>query len=128
MTAVKVLVAEDSAVLREALAELIRDDPRLNLVGIAADAGEAVVMAGVHQPDVAVLDVKMPGGGGRHAAAEISQVSPDTRVLAFSAYDDKQSVEEMLDAGAFGYVVKGARMDEVIREILRAAGVSDRDT
>jgi DNA-binding NarL/FixJ family response regulator len=128
LSTVKVLVAEDSAVLRDALAELIRDDPRLDLVGMAADAGEAIAMAGAHHPQVAVLDVKMPGGGGRHAAAEISQVSPGTRVLAFSAYDDKQSIEEMLDAGAFGYVVKGARMDEVIREILRAAGASDRDT
>ena len=121
-------MAEDSAVLRDAIADLIRDDPRLSLVGLAADAHEAVDMARVYQPEVAVLDVKMPGGGGKYAAAEISAISPETRILAFSAYEDRQSVTEMLDAGAFGYLIKGARMDEIIREILRAAGVSDADS
>lgn len=121
MSGVKVLVAEDSAVLRDALADLIRDEPRLELVGVAFDAEEAVVMAGVFRPEVAVLDVKMPGGGGQHAASGITRVSPDTRILAFSAYDDRRNVEEMLAAGASGYLVKGARMDEVIGEILRAA-------
>ncbi len=120
MSGVKVLVAEDSAVLRDALADLIREEPRLELVGVAFDAEEAVVMAGVFRPEVAVLDVKMPGGGGPHAASGITRVSPDTRILAFSAYDDRRSVEEMLAAGARGYLVKGARMDEVIGEILRA--------
>lgn len=122
MSVVKVLVAEDSSVLREALADLIHDEPGLELVGLAIDAEEAIIMAGVHQPDVAVLDVKMPGGGGSHAANGISRVSPATRILAFSAYEDSESVEEMLAAGAFDYLVKGARMDAVITAILRAAG------
>jgi DNA-binding NarL/FixJ family response regulator len=121
MSVVKVLVAEDSAVLREALADLIEDEPGLELVGMAIDAEEAIVMAAVHQPAVAVLDVKMPGGGGSHAASRIARVSPDTRILAFSAYEDRDSVEQMLASGAAGYLVKGARMDEVINAILRAA-------
>jgi DNA-binding NarL/FixJ family response regulator len=124
MSAVKVLVAEDSSVLREALADLIRDEAGMELVGVAIDAEEAIVMAGVHQPEVAVLDVKMPGGGGSHAAGGISRVSPATRILAFSAYEDRDSVEEMLAAGVFGYLVKGARMDEVINAILGAAEAS----
>lgn len=108
-------------VLREALADLIRDDSRLELVGLAADADEAIAMAREHSPQVAILDVKMPGGGGHRAASEIAELSPTTKILAFSAYDDRQSIEEMMEAGAFGYLVKGARMDEVIDEILRAA-------
>jgi DNA-binding NarL/FixJ family response regulator len=124
MSAVKVLVAEDSAVLREALADLIQDEPGLELVGVAIDAEEAIIMAGVYQPEVAVLDVKMPGGGGSHAASGIGRVSPATRVLAFSAYEDRDSVEEMLAAGAVGYLVKGARMDDVITAILGAADIS----
>jgi DNA-binding NarL/FixJ family response regulator len=114
MSAVKVLVAEDSSVLRDALADLIGDEPGLELVGVAIDAEEAIIMAGVHQPAVAVLDVKMPGGGGSHAAIGI----------AFSAYEDRDSVEAMLAAGAFGYLVKGSRMDEVVTAILRAANIA----
>jgi DNA-binding NarL/FixJ family response regulator len=124
MSAVKVLVAEDSSVLRDALADLIGDEPGLELVGVAIDAEEAIIMAGVHQPAVAVLDVKMPGGGGSHAAIGISRVSPATRILAFSAYEDRDSVEAMLAAGAFGYLVKGSRMDEVVTAILRAANIA----
>jgi DNA-binding NarL/FixJ family response regulator len=93
MSAVKALVAEDSAVLRDALADLIQDEPGLELVGVAIDAEEAIIMADVHQPEVAVLDVKMPGGGGSHAASGISRVSPATRILAFSAYEDRDSVD-----------------------------------
>jgi DNA-binding NarL/FixJ family response regulator len=124
MSALKVLMAEDLAVLREALADLIQDEPGLELVGVAIDAEEAIIMAGVHQPEVAVLDAKMPGGGGSRAGSGISRVSPATRVLAFSACEDRDGVEEMLAAGTFGYLVKGARMDEVITAILRAADTS----
>jgi DNA-binding NarL/FixJ family response regulator len=121
VSSLKVLLAEDSAVLRDALRDLIQDEPGLELVGIASDAEEAIIMAGVHHPQVAVLDVKMPGGGGSHAAGGINRVSPATRVLAFSAYEDRDSVDEMLAAGAAAYLVKGARMDEVINAILRVA-------
>src|SRR5258708_13380404 len=105
MSGVKVVVAEDSAVLRDALADLIRDEPRLELVGVAFDAEEAVVMAGVLRPEVAVLDVKMPGGGGQHAASGITRVSPDTRILAFSTHDDRRTLAKMLAPRAPPYLV-----------------------
>ncbi len=82
---IRVLVAEDAPVMRTALAALISADPALELVGMAEDAVEAIELARATRPDVAVVDVKMPGGGGSRATREILWHSPETRVLALSA-------------------------------------------
>src|SRR5581483_3017941 len=78
---------------------------------------EALALARARRPDVALVDVKMPGGGGVRAAREIIRVSPQTRVLALSAYEDRQTVLQMLAAGAVGYLVKGTSPDEIVRAI-----------
>ncbi len=72
------------------------------------------------RPDVALVDVKMPAGGGAHAAREIRKGSPQTRVVALSAYEDRRTVLEMLRAGVVGYVVKGSSSDEILYAIRRS--------
>ena len=120
-TAVRVLVADDEPALRDALSELLAQEPSLALVGAAADADEAVAMAAREQPDVALVDVSMPAGGGARAAREIARSSPGTRVIALSAFEDRSTVMEMLRAGAVGYLVKGAAGEDIVGSIHRVA-------
>jgi signal transduction histidine kinase len=115
-----VLIAEDEDVVREALAELVGSDPQLEVAATARDAAEAVELAAHGRPDVALLDVKMPGGGGVHAAEELRKLHPGLPVIAFSAYQDRTTVLDMLRAGAVGYVVKGAPPEEILQAIHRA--------
>jgi DNA-binding NarL/FixJ family response regulator/EAL domain-containing protein (putative c-di-GMP-specific phosphodiesterase class I) len=124
MGSVRVLLADDEPAIRSAMRELIEREEELDVVGVAADADEAIELAMRTKPDVAVLDVRMPGGGGPRAAAEIRRLSPATATIAFSAYQDRTSVLSMLDAGAIGYLVKGAPNAEIVATI-HSAG---RDT
>jgi EAL domain-containing protein (putative c-di-GMP-specific phosphodiesterase class I)/CheY-like chemotaxis protein len=117
MSRIRVLIAEDEPGVRQALAELIASEESLELVAAAAHAVQAVEFALRHRPDVALVDVKMPGGGGQRAAAGIRTASPQTRVLALSAYDDRASVMAMLRAGAVGYLVKGSSPRQIVEAI-----------
>lgn len=114
------LIADDEAEVRSAPADLIGSEEHLELVGAAGDADEAIELATGTRPDVALVDVKMPGGGGPRATREILRTSPQTRVLALSAYEDRRTVLEMLGAGAVGYLVKGTAPEEIVRAIDRA--------
>jgi EAL domain-containing protein (putative c-di-GMP-specific phosphodiesterase class I)/CheY-like chemotaxis protein len=118
---IRVMIAEDEPSVREALAALIRSEPDLDLVAAAADAVQAIDMARRYRPDVAVIDVKMPGGGGPRAARAIRALCPQTRITALSAYDDRGSVLEMLGAGAVGYLVKGTPAGEILEAIRSSA-------
>jgi PAS domain S-box-containing protein len=116
---IRVLVADDQLPLRHAICDLVANDPEMTAVGAAADADEAVDQARNTAPDVALLDVRMPGGGAR-AARGILAVSPHTKILALSAYSDRGSVLDMLRAGAVGYLVKGTSPREILEAIRRA--------
>jgi signal transduction histidine kinase len=120
MERIRVLVAEDEPAVREALVDLLSSDATIEVVGSAKDADEAIEMAAESKPDVALVDVKMPGGGGARAAREIRTNSPQTHVVALSAYEDRRTVLEMLRAGAVGYVVKGTSADEILRTVRRS--------
>jgi len=116
-----VLVADDEPALRGALAELLAHEDRVAFVGAAADADEAIALAARERPDVALVDVKMPAGGGPRAAREIQRLSPSTRVIALSAFEDRPTVLEMLRAGAVGYLVKGTATEDILGSIRRVA-------
>lgn len=115
---IRVLIADDDAAVRDALADLIEFDGSFVLVGAARDAEEAIKLAEAERPDVALLDVKMPRGGGPRAARGIRVCSPSTRSIGLSAYGDRSAVVEMLRAGAVGYLVKGTSGQE-IRQAIR---------
>jgi DNA-binding NarL/FixJ family response regulator len=117
---VRVLVCENDPVMRAALGDLIRSVPGLELTGVAADAKAAGAEAARAEPDVALLDVRMPGGGGPEAARLIRERRPTTRLIAFSAHADRAVVIKMLLAGVCEYLIKGADDDELIEAIRRA--------
>jgi EAL domain-containing protein (putative c-di-GMP-specific phosphodiesterase class I) len=118
---IRVLVADDEPALRGALSELLAHEDHVELIGLAADADEAIALAERELPDVALVDVKMPAGGGPRAAREIGRLSPATKVIALSAFEDRPTVLEMLRAGAVGYLVKGTAADEIVGSIRRVA-------
>jgi DNA-binding NarL/FixJ family response regulator len=119
---IRVLIADDDPDIREALRALIGHEPDFELVGAAIDAEEAINLATKHAPDVAIVDVRMPGGGGRRAAQGIAVASPNTTVIAFSAHDDAASVLEMFEGGVGEYIAKDSPTDAVIEAIRRGAG------
>ena len=118
---VRLLIADDDPVMRMLLGAIARGDPALELVAEAADAEEAIALAVEHRPDVVLLDIEMPGGGGLRAAREIRSLLPDARVLALSAHSDDAARQDMAAAGADGYVVKGTPPADVAR-VLRGDG------
>ena len=121
MPLVTVLVADDDELVRDALADVLRNEPDIELVGLAADAEAAGRMAAEMRPNVALVDFRMGGGGGPVAADVIAKVSPETMLLGFSAHEDRGAVAEMLSSGAVGYQVKGAASGEIVEAIRRAA-------
>jgi EAL domain-containing protein (putative c-di-GMP-specific phosphodiesterase class I)/FixJ family two-component response regulator len=116
-----VLVADDAPATRESLVELLEDTADLVCVAAAPDAGTAIAQAARYQPDLALLDVIMPGGGGLAAALGIREVSPRTKMLAYSAATDRASVIQMLRSGARGYLVKGAPAQDLLDSLRRCA-------
>lgn len=121
-----VLIAEDDRSVRAVLEELVSSDERLECIASVEDAEAAIDVARTALPDIALLDVKMPRGGGIRAARGIRTVSPDTRIIALSAYRNRATIVEMLRAGAVGYLVKGTPAADISRAIRQVA--DDRGT
>ena len=118
---IRVLIADDDRSVRAALSDALSAQADMELVGAAAGADEAIALARQHKPDVALLDVRMPGGGGQQAATGISRTSPGTRLVVLSADEDAGSVVEMWQRGVPEYVAKGAPIHDVLDAIRRAA-------
>jgi DNA-binding NarL/FixJ family response regulator len=117
MTRLRVLLADDHAVLREGLALLIDAQPDMQVVAQARGGREAVRLAEQLHPDVAVLDVSMPDLGGAEAAEQLRQCCPKVRTLALTRHADLGYLRRMLRAGAAGYVLKRTAADALIGAI-----------
>jgi DNA-binding NarL/FixJ family response regulator len=115
---IRVLIADDHAEVRDVLAASIERREDLELVAVAADASEAVEFAARKHPDVALLDMRMPAGGGVAAARGIRTLSPDTRILALSATG---VVPAGLESSIVGCIVKSSSIDEIVDSVRRAS-------
>lgn len=122
MNRIRVVLVDDDPGIREVFAELLEAEDGLEVAGTAEDAESGIELVVDQLPDVALVDVRMSGGGGPRAAEAIVTRSPETRVVALSAYADRGAVLEMLRAGAIGYLVKGCPREELVEAIRRAAG------
>jgi EAL domain-containing protein (putative c-di-GMP-specific phosphodiesterase class I)/ActR/RegA family two-component response regulator len=118
---IRVLIADDELLVRQVLVDIVRSHPLLEVVAVAADAEEAILLAGTSKPDVALIDVRMPAGGGARVARAILECSAETRIVAFSGYDDRAIVLDMLRAGAASYLLKGSPRAEILDTIVRSA-------
>ena len=117
---IRVLVADDEETVVDVLRTLIGSDPSLRFVGAAHNAEDAIEMTARERPDVVLLDVRMPGGGGLRATREITRRCAPTKVVALSAHQDSDTVIGMISAGASGYVPKGDSTEKILRTIHRA--------
>jgi two-component system nitrate/nitrite response regulator NarL len=114
-------VADDHPLFRRAIVRAVVEHPRLEIVGEASNGADALAQVRAREPDVAVLDVRMPGLEGPEVLAELTAEGSRTRVLLLSAYTDGQLVYDALAAGAAGYLSKDADENEITAGIVAAA-------
>ena len=114
MDKIRILIADDHAVVREGTRRILERDPDLDVVAEAGDGEEAVRRAGDLRPDVAIMDIAMPKLDGIQATRQIKALYPTIAVLILTAYDDDQFVFSFLEAGAAGYLLKSVRGPELI--------------
>lgn len=114
---IRVLLADDHAVLRSGLRLLIEKQPGVEVVGEAGDGTEALAQVTALQPDLVLLDINMPGLDGLAALPRIRAVSPGSRVLMLTMHDDVSYLQEALRVGASGYVLKRAVDSELLMAI-----------
>ena len=118
---IRLILADDHAVVRSGTRELLEQQPDLNILGEASDGEEAVRLVGELKPDVVVMDVRMPKMSGVEATKEIKAAYPDVRILVLTAHDDDEYVFALLQAGANGYLLKTAEIEELVRAIRTVA-------
>lgn len=119
---IRVLIADDHAVVRGGLEQLLATTDDLELVGLAGDGHEAVALAEEHRPDVVLMDLSMPGLDGVGATRAITDALAGTAVVVLTSFSDRQRILDALDAGAVGYVLKHAAPDEVLDAVRAAHG------
>ncbi|MGD0795245.1 MAG: response regulator transcription factor [Dehalococcoidales bacterium] len=113
----RIFIADDHAMLREGMRNLLEKEKDFELVGEAADGEEAVSMVGKLKPDIVIMDIVMPKLNGIEATKQIKQISPSTALLILTAYSDIRYIIGLLEAGACGYLLKNSPGKDVIRAI-----------
>ncbi|UXD87521.1 UvrY/SirA/GacA family response regulator transcription factor [Thalassolituus hydrocarboniclasticus] len=116
---IKVLVVDDHELVRSGISRLLTDAKGIEVVGEAASGEEAVQFAKEHSPDIILMDIRMPGIGGLEATRKITRHNPEIQVIAVTACDDNPYATRLLQAGAAGYITKGADADEMLRAIMK---------
>ncbi|MBI3954196.1 MAG: response regulator transcription factor [Chloroflexi bacterium] len=120
MSQIRVLLADDHAIFREGTRRILGEYPDIAVVGEAADGEEALRVAGQVQPDVAIVDIAMPRLNGIEVTRRLAAISPSTRSLILTAYDDDAYIFALLEAGAAGYLLKtvpGRELAEAVRAV-----------
>jgi two-component system, NarL family, response regulator NreC len=119
---ISVYLADDHAMVREGLAALVADDPQINIVGQSGDGLQVTGEVSELRPDVAVVDITMPGLNGLDICRELTRKSDKVAVLILTMHDDEQFIATALDNGASGYLMKeaaGEQFSEAIRTVAR---------
>jgi DNA-binding NarL/FixJ family response regulator len=114
---ITVLLADDHAVVRKGIRDFLEEDPTLQLIAEASDGAEAWALLTQRQPQVAVLDIRMPNLSGVELTRRIKDKYPQVRVLILTAYDDEPYVLALLRAGADGYVLKTAQSSDLLAAV-----------
>lgn len=125
---IRVVIADDHAVVRKGICDLLADEDDIVVVGEARNGHEAVDLTTALHPDVVVMDIAMPELNGVEATRAIRARTPGVRVLVLTAYDDDPYIDGLLQAGASGYILKTAESREIVRAVrATAAGHSAID-
>ena len=114
---IRILIADDHPLLRQALRQAFSNQPDMEVVGEAGDGEEAVNLASQLKPDIVVMDIMMPKFDGIEASRQIKKIAPNVAILILTAYDDDNYVLGLLEAGAAGYLLKSARGQDLVEAI-----------
>jgi two-component system response regulator DevR len=121
MAKTRILLVDDHDIVRLGLMTLLNDQPDMEVIGEASTAGEAVKAAEILQPDVVLMDIRLPGEGGIEATRQVTAQFPKSKVVMLTSFADDELVVSAIKAGAVGYVLKQVGNEELIRAIQAAA-------
>lgn len=121
MKKTRILLVDDHDIVRLGLMTLLNDQPDMEVVGEASAAAEAVKTAERLQPDVVLMDIRLPGEGGIEAARQVIQQVPNSKIVMLTSFADDELVVRAIRAGAVGYVLKQVGNEELLRAIRAAA-------
>jgi len=117
----RVVIADDHAVVRAGLAQLLATFAEVELVAVGVDGEEAVALCAEHEPDVVLMDLEMPNVDGIEATRRIRAAQPQVAVVVLTSFSDRERILRALDAGAAGYLLKDAEPGELARAIEAAS-------
>ncbi|MCL4370841.1 MAG: response regulator transcription factor [Chloroflexi bacterium] len=117
MSKIRILLADDHAVLRAGIRALLELQPDFQVVGDASDGAQAIAAVRALLPDVVLMDLGMPGMDGLAATRQIKEISPNTRILILTQHENKEYVLPALKVGASGYVLKRSEGDELLNAV-----------
>ncbi|MGA7966161.1 MAG: response regulator transcription factor [Gammaproteobacteria bacterium] len=118
---IRVLIADDHRLVRAGMSELLREEPGIEVIGEAGDGVEVLDLAPRLRPNVILMDVQMPRLGGIEATRRLNETQPEARVIAISALDADPVPARIMEAGAWGFLGKGAEPAEVVTAVRRVA-------
>lgn len=118
---IRVLIADDHRLVRAGMSELLREEPGIEIIGEAGDGMEVLELAPRLRPDVILMDVQMPRLGGIETTRRLNETQPEARVIAISALDADPVPARIMEAGAWGFLGKGAEPAEVVTAVRRVA-------
>lgn len=121
MGRIRILVADDHALVREGIIAILKLHDDIEVVGEASDGAETIQKAAKLRPDIILLDIAMPGLGGLEAAIEVKKADPGIKILILSQYDDREYVSRLIKAGVSGYILKHAVGTDLISSIRAVA-------
>jgi len=121
MVPLRILIADDHATVRLGLKLLIDSQPDMGVVGEAADGNDVIEQAAALKPDIIVIDISMPGMSGLIATRTLKRAQPDVAIVALTRHDDDTYLDELLRAGASGYVLKQSAPMEFLQAIRAVA-------
>jgi two-component system, NarL family, response regulator len=116
---IRVLVVDDHPIVRQGLVSILEDEPDMEIVGQASDGNEAIAQFRLHQPDVVLLDLRMPQLGGVEVITAVRAEAPDANIIMLTIYDTDEAIYQGLRAGARAYLLKDTPCDEIL-EVIRA--------
>jgi two-component system, NarL family, response regulator len=116
---IRVLVVDDHPIVRQGLVSILEDEPDMVIVGQASDGNEAIAQFRLHQPDVVLLDLRMPQLGGVEVITAVRAEAPEANIIMLTIYDTDEAIYQGLRAGARAYLLKDTPCDEIL-EVIRA--------
>ncbi len=117
MEPIRIVLAEDHSLMRAGTRHALEQDPSLTVVGEAEDGEQVLVLIERLQPDVAILDIRMPKLSGVEVVRRMKDCCPNTKALILTAYDDEDYILALMEAGASGYLLKTVRTRELIESV-----------